>query len=124
NHVNQMVMRAFLETEGHQVTIVGSGKDALKEVDKIDFDLIFMDVQMPEMDGLTATQHIRHRGDKKSAIPIIAFTANAMAGDQEEYLASGMSDYLAKPIDMTKLKEIVRKYSDRAAISTAKLVNE
>jgi signal transduction histidine kinase/CheY-like chemotaxis protein len=99
NPVNQKVMLRMLEQQGHEVMLAGNGREALVAFGRGGFDLILMDVQMPEMDGFTATVAIRNleRG-KKNHIPIVAITAHAMAGDKERCLAAGMDGYLAKPV--------------------------
>ena len=98
NKINQLVIDSLLRRFGHQVCIVNNGLEAVKAVGEQPFDLILMDVQMPEMDGCTATERIRALEGPGSKIPIIALTANAMRGDRERYLASGMTDHVAKPI--------------------------
>ncbi len=99
NLVNQKVAVRFLEKKGHAVVVTGSCKDALDAWRKQSFDLVLMDVQMPEMDGFEATAIIREQ-EKSGAkhIPIIAMTAHAMVGDRERCLAAGMDDYVCKPI--------------------------
>src|ERR1700681_2004085 len=112
NRVNQVLAVRLLEKRGHEVTVAGNGEEALKALDKQLFDLILMDVQMPEMDGLQATVAIR-RGEMKSGkhIPIIAMTAHAMAGDKERCLEAGMDDYLTKPIRPEQLGDVLKRYS-------------
>jgi len=101
-----------LEKRGHEVTVAGNGGEALEALDKQAFDLVLMDVQMPEMDGLQATAVIR-RGEMKSGkhIPIIAMTAHAMAGDKERCLEAGMDDYITKPIRPEQLGVVLKRYS-------------
>ena len=106
NVVNQRVAVRILEGAGHSVTVTPNGKEAVAAWRTSPFDLIFMDIQMPEMDGVEATTEIR-RHEKGSHIPIVALTAHAMPGDQERCLAAGMDDYLAKPINKTDLLRIV-----------------
>ena len=109
--VNRLSMTKLLERQGHHVTAVEDGKQALASLQHGHFDLIFMDIQMPVMDGVEATLAIR-RGDAGAHvanIPIIALTAYAMAGDKEKFLAAGMDDYMAKPIQASELKEILRR---------------
>jgi CheY-like chemotaxis protein len=104
NLVNQRLAVRLLEKRGHAVTVAGDGQAALDAHAAGEFDIIIMDVQMPELDGLEATRAIRRReltsGDR---IPIIALTAHAMSGDRERCLAAGMDDYVTKPIQPTDL---------------------
>jgi sensor domain CHASE-containing protein/nitrogen-specific signal transduction histidine kinase/ActR/RegA family two-component response regulator len=103
NQTNQLIVQAFVGMAGHSVTIVENGRAAVEAVQSDSFDLVLMDVQMPEMDGPTAACAIRALPGPASRIPIIALTANAMSGDREKYLAIGMTDYVSKPVDMTTL---------------------
>lgn len=103
NKINQKYATLLLERSGHDVTVVENGRQAVDAVLKQEFDVILMDIQMPEMDGLQATAKIRALEAPKSGIPIIAMTAHAMAGAREEYLAAGMSDYIAKPFEAAML---------------------
>ncbi len=97
--VNQQVAVGLLELAGHAVVVAGTGKESLDTLDKQPFDVVLMDVQMPEMDGLEATAAIRAREKTTGGrIPIIAMTAHAMKGDREICLAAGMDGYLSKPI--------------------------
>lgn len=99
DHVlNQMMIRIMLEAAGHVVDVVDNGVHALFAVRKNSYDVVLMDVSMPEMDGVEATRRIRGLDGPESRIPIIALTANAMKGDREKFLAGGMTDYLSKPI--------------------------
>ena len=99
NAVNQKLIARLLEKKGHRVDVVANGREAVHAVTRIGYDLVLMDVQMPEMDGLEATRQIRAADRSEVArIPIIALTANAMQGDQERCLSAGMDDYLAKPV--------------------------
>ncbi len=100
----QLVTRARLEKLGYQVEVASNGREAVEAVERSDFGLVLMDIQMPEMDGIAATRVIRSMSDNgKAGIPIIALTANAMKGDEEQYLAAGMNGYLTKPIDSDSL---------------------
>ena len=104
NHVNQMLATKLLEKRGYHVTVVGDGLKAVRAFEQHEFDLILMDVQMPEMDGLNATGAIRVRERKTGKhIPIIAMTAHTMKGDRENCLEAGMDDYVAKPIRANEL---------------------
>jgi signal transduction histidine kinase/DNA-binding response OmpR family regulator len=99
NKINQFVARRLLEKHGHTVTVAGNGYEAVHLLDREDFDLVLMDVQMPEMDGFEATAAIRVKESGTGRhIPIIAMTAHAMKGDQERCLQAGMDSYVPKPI--------------------------
>jgi len=109
NPINAKLARALLEKQGHKVTVVSNGLEALQATEKEDFDVVVMDVQMPEMDGIAATQAIRSREKKKGTyLPIIALTANAMKGDNEICLKAGMDEYLTKPLQKRALDEALR----------------
>jgi CheY-like chemotaxis protein len=108
NATNQFLMRAILESLGHKITIANNGAEAVEMAKNYAFDAILMDVQMPVMDGPTATREIRHLGGRGAQLPIVALTANAMPGDRESYMAAGMDDYVSKPVDPAKLMEVLR----------------
>jgi hypothetical protein len=109
--INAMVISAMLGKLGHEVELAGNGRLALKKICEYDFDCIFMDIQMPEMDGVETTRAIRATtaGNNDRQIPIIALTAHAMKGDKERFIAAGMDDYLAKPVEMTQLTAVLRR---------------
>lgn len=107
NPVNQKVLRMLLANYPHKLTFVANGAEAVHAVRAGSFDMVFMDVSMPVMDGPEATQAIRNLGGPASRIPIIALTANAMAGDREAYMAAGMTDYVSKPIAVEKVLEAI-----------------
>jgi signal transduction histidine kinase/CheY-like chemotaxis protein len=116
NLVNQRVARRILEKAGHMVAIAENGKVALKMLEGQTFDLILMDVQMPEMGGFEATARIREKEEVTARhIPIVAMTAHAMTGDRERCLDAGMDDYLAKPVAASTLLEMVAQYSPKPA---------
>jgi len=103
NSVNQLFIKMLLGKSGHYVDVVGDGAEAVEAVKKVHYDLILMDIQMPEMDGPTATKVIRQLERPVGNIPIIALTANAMLGQREQYLAAGMDDYVTKPVERSLL---------------------
>jgi two-component system, sensor histidine kinase and response regulator len=112
NVVNQRVALRILEKAGHAVAVAENGKVALRMLGEQSFDLILMDVQMPEMGGFEATALIREKERRTGGhIPIVAMTAHAMAGDRDRCLAAGMDDYLSKPVAASSLLEMVAQYS-------------
>jgi two-component system sensor histidine kinase/response regulator len=121
NVVNQRLSILLLEKRGHSVTTVGNGKKALAALEDKEFDIVLMDVQMPEMNGLQAAAAIR-AGERQSGkhVPIIAMTAHAMKGDREVCLSAGMDEYISKPIRATELFELIDRLlgiSTQAGIS-------
>ncbi|MGQ0663179.1 MAG: response regulator [Pseudomonadota bacterium] len=119
NQVNQMMTTVLLMQEGHQVDVAANGIEAVTAAVALPYDVILMDVHMPEMDGIEATRRIRAKSGPISRIPIIAVTANAMSGDREKYLAAGMNDYVSKPIDRTKLFAAIARVTGSVAPATA-----
>ncbi len=113
NIVNQKVAVSILGKWGHHVTVADNGNDAIEALSKNDFDIVFMDIQMPELDGIEATKLIRKSDPSQINvnIPVIAMTAHAMKGDKETFLEAGMNDYISKPINIDELKNIIKKYS-------------
>jgi signal transduction histidine kinase/CheY-like chemotaxis protein len=110
NPVNQRLAKAMFSKMGHQVTIANNGLEALSHWDKAEFDLIFMDVQMPEMDGLEAARQIRKQEALKGTRSrMIAMTANVLDGDRELCLSAGMDDYVSKPISRDSLAEVINR---------------
>jgi CheY-like chemotaxis protein len=106
--INQRVVLGFLKLQGHHVHVVNNGREALAALETDPFDLVLMDVQMPEMDGYEATAAIRER-DRQSGrhTPVVAMTASAMKGDRERCLEAGMDDYIAKPITSRQLSRAI-----------------
>ena len=107
NAINQLLARRILEKQGHSVTQVSNGKEAVEVFEKTAFDLVLMDVQMPEMNGYEATAAIRAMQNGRSRTPIIALTAHAMSGDRERCLAAGMDEFVSKPIRVFELMEAI-----------------
>jgi PAS domain S-box-containing protein len=125
NQVNQLVATRIFQKLGHQVTVVSNGREALSAVQAGKFDLIAMDVQMPDMDGLEATSAIRSW--EKAAgthIPIMAMTAHAMKGDRERCLAAGMDGYISKPIRTRELEEAIAQLISLSKPSKVSLFSE
>jgi PAS domain S-box-containing protein len=110
NPVNQALALAILRKMGYRADVAADGQEAIEALARKRYDLIFMDVQMPVMDGLRATRTIRERYTGDDRPHIVALTANVMAGDREACLASGMDDFLSKPIRLDEVRGIVEKY--------------
>jgi two-component system sensor histidine kinase/response regulator len=110
--VNQLVVRGYLESWGHTVEVAENGREALDLLEEASFDLVLMDVQMPQMDGYEATKRIR-QGEQTSGehLPIVALTAAAMREDRARCLAAGMDAHLTKPIDPAVLERILTRYA-------------
>jgi signal transduction histidine kinase/CheY-like chemotaxis protein/HPt (histidine-containing phosphotransfer) domain-containing protein len=114
--VNQLLATRILQKMGHEVTLAVNGAEALALTAQHDFSVVLMDMQMPVMDGLRATEAIRERerGERLTKpLPIIAMTANAMAGDRDRCLAAGMNGYVSKPIDRTRLTQEMQRVLSR-----------
>ncbi len=111
NTVNQLVMTRLLSKRGHEVTVVSNGRDAVDAVREHRFDIVFMDVQMPELDGLEATQRIRamESAEHRERVRIVALTAHAMKSDRDQCLAVGMDDYLSKPVVPAELDRVLEQ---------------
>ena len=109
NEINQLVAKEILELAGLVISIAGNGKEALAMLDKEKYDLVLMDIQMPEMDGLTATRKIREQ-PRFAGLPILAMTAHAMSDDRDRSLAAGMNDHVTKPIDATDLYAALNRW--------------
>ncbi len=123
NKINQKFAIALLEKAGHSVDIAENGLQAVDAVKRNDYDIVLMDIQMPELDGIGATAEIRELSAPKRNIPIIALTANAMAGAEQQYLAAGMDAYVSKPILAVELftkiaVAMTAKQSGAASIAT------
>jgi CheY-like chemotaxis protein/HPt (histidine-containing phosphotransfer) domain-containing protein len=109
NPTNQKLALRLLERLGYQANVAENGKDVLHTLRQQSYDVVFMDVQMPEMDGLEATRHILEEWSDKERPRIVAITANAMAGDREMCLEAGMDDYISKPIQVEALVEALKR---------------
>ncbi|MGA9119577.1 MAG: PAS domain S-box protein [Bacteroidota bacterium] len=115
NIVNQKVALRMLERLGYHPDVAASGTDALHCVHAKHYDVIFMDCQMPEMDGYQATREIRNAGENARSTIIIAMTANALEGDRERCLVAGMDDYLSKPLSMSAVEQAMKKWTRAGA---------
>ena len=108
NVVNQRLAVRLLEKQGHMVFLASAGVKVLEAMEKDSFDLVFMDVQMPVMDGVEATAAIREKEKATGThIPIVAMTAHAMAGDRQRFLESGMDGYVSKPVHSQELFDAI-----------------
>ena len=110
NLVNRLIAVRFLEKVGCQVDVAGDGWEGVKKIRAYEYDLVLMDCQMPEMDGYAATKLLRSGSDREKSVAIVALTANAMKGDRERCLATGMDDYLMKPFEKKALLEVLYKW--------------
>lgn len=110
NEINRRVVCWILDLLDCQVDTAENGVEAVAAAERADYDLILMDIQMPEMDGIQATRKIRALSEKTKHVPVIALTANAMHGDRENYLKAGMTDYIAKPIGQRELLSTVSRH--------------
>jgi CheY-like chemotaxis protein len=102
--VNRKVISLILTSMGHEVTLASNGQQALQAFKPGKFDLILMDIQMPVMDGITATQKLKQK--YKNPPPIVALSASAFEGDREKYMALGMDDYLTKPLNIVEFEKL------------------
>jgi CheY-like chemotaxis protein len=124
NPVNQRLATRLLEKRGHRVAVAANGLQAVTALESQSFDLILMDVQMPELDGIEATKLIRQREQiTRKHQPIIALTAHAMKGDEQKCLQAGMDGYLAKPIRPQELDDVLNKYLALRAASPHPVVS-
>ncbi len=126
NEINQKMTLALLSRQGHKVDLVKNGVEAVEAVRRATYDMILMDVQMPEMDGFTASQAIRKLEEEGalevSHVPIIAMTAHALHGDRQRCLLAGMDDYVAKPLDPRKFFQTIERWARVSApITTGEL---
>ena len=115
NQVNQAVALAMLAKAGYRADVAANGREALEALERIAYDLVLMDCQMPEMDGFAATRKLRSPDSTvlNRNVPVIAMTANAMSGDRERCMASGMDDYLSKPVKPRELAQMLDKWLAR-----------
>lgn len=113
--VNQELTQEMLEMMECEVDLADDGSEAIEKQQDNGYDIIFMDVQMPSMDGYEATKQIRKNEGSDRHTPIIAVTANALSGDKEKCLEAGMDDYISKPIKSEQLEAMLTKYANKSA---------
>ena len=109
NRTNQLVVTAALGKHGHKIDVVANGLEAVEAVQRVPYDVVLMDDQMPEMDGVEATKVIRALGTHAATIPIIALTGNVLSEDKARYMAAGMTEHVAKPIDFKLLQDVIAR---------------
>ncbi|MGH9455415.1 MAG: response regulator, partial [Terriglobia bacterium] len=120
NPVNQRLAVRLIEKRGHTVVVAENGREALAALEKQTFDLVLMDVQMPEMDGFEATAAIRKLDDLRGThLPVIAMTAHAMKGDRERCLAAGMDGYITKPVKASELIQVIEDHAGQLVAAAA-----
>jgi CheY-like chemotaxis protein len=113
NDINRELVTQMLARLGHEGITVSNGREAVAAAQARTFDLILMDIQMPEMDGVSAAAAIRALPGEHGSAPIVAVTANAMVGDRERYLAGGFDDYLAKPLHLDQLQDVIVRWTHK-----------
>jgi len=113
--IGQLALKTMLERMGHTAMCVGNGSEAVEAIRRQRFDCVLMDIQMPVMNGVEATERIRQLGPERSGVWIIALTAYALAGDREKFLAAGLDDYISKPVQEDQLKDGLRRIGRRPA---------
>jgi len=110
NPANQLVVKNILERSALHVDVAGNGKEAVAAASKLNYDIILMDISMPEMNGMEATQQIRQFPNETKKIPIVALTAHALQGDRDRFIASGMDDYLTKPVNRSEMLDCIARW--------------
>ncbi len=110
---NRQVAAAILGRLGHSVDLASDGEEAVEMAARAEYDIVFMDVQMPRMDGVAATAAMRALGGRASRVPVVAMTANAMEGDREALLAAGIDDYLSKPFNRAQLSDLLSRWREK-----------
>jgi CheY-like chemotaxis protein len=115
NQVNRLFLRHFLQEAGCEVRCAGSGVEVLEVLAACPVDLVLMDIQMPEMDGMEATRRLRQgaAGEPARSLPVVALTAYSMKGDRERFLKAGLDDYVSKPVDVEELFGVMRRVLGR-----------
>ncbi|MGX5201705.1 two-component sensor histidine kinase BarA [Aliikangiella sp. IMCC44632] len=124
NSANLKLIAELLSEFRLEVNLATNGKEAVNACEQNQYDIIFMDIQMPEMDGVEATRHIRKMKNNRARTPIIALTAHAMKGEREKLLNEGMDDYLTKPISQSKLEETIRQWTRKELVTIKQLAQD
>ncbi len=119
NAINQKLALQMLRRMGYRADVAGDGREVLQALERQSYDVVLMDVQMPEMDGLEATRRIAQQWTAEQRPRIIAMTANAMLGDREACLAAGMDDYISKPIRVKELQIALERWGQRSPVPFA-----
>ena len=114
NPINQLLVIKVLENQGYEITVAGNGRIALEEYEKQSFDIILMDLQMPELDGYETTRIIRKMPGDKGEIPIVAMTAHTIKGELEKCVSIGMNDYISKPFYASELYQKIEMIVEKA----------
>jgi two-component system, sensor histidine kinase len=117
NPVNREVLAAMIDQLGHRVTFATNGREALSAVQDQAFDLVLMDLHMPELDGIETTQHIRALHNPNTDLPIFALTADAFSDTEERCRAAGMTGFLTKPVELGRLKSLLDQHAMGGAIA-------
>lgn len=118
NPINREVMREILDELEIDSDLVENGQEALEAIDRGNYPLVLMDCQMPVLDGYEATRQVRRRNDEKANLPIVAVTAHAVQGEREKALAAGMTDYITKPVTITRLVRMMSRYLETRAVAS------
>lgn len=115
NRINQKVLSYQLINLGYAIDLAENGAEAVEKIKARRYDLVFMDVQMPIMDGFQATREIRGLDEQRASVPIVAITANAFQSERDKCFSFGMDDYLTKPVDKDRLKEALARWARSSA---------
>jgi PAS domain S-box-containing protein len=119
NPTNQLLLTTRLRRGGHQVDVVSNGEEAIAAVAQRPYDLVLMDMQMPELDGASATRRIRALNGARAKVPVVALTADALPEFRQRYMDAGLDDYLTKPVDWDRLEQVLARYRPAAGATTA-----